>query len=196
MKKIVFLFFCLVVSLQTIKAHNPLSAMYYLEVKEDINILNISLSQTGLNEALKKHYKNVDFNKLSGIEYKKLSVKYIKDNFYLKINNNEVTLQDGGIKLGSHQTDLKFVLRELPKTFKILTVKINAFIENKNHQSIFSLRLNGKTSKIILSQNNNYSTSVTFINNLMINNSNPFNKNYLWFIVIIPIIFLGKKYLL
>lgn len=196
MKKIVFLFLCLVVSSQTIKAHNPLSAMYYLEVKEDINILNISLSQTGLNEALKKHYKNVDFNKLLGIEYKKLAVKYIKDNFYLKINNNEVTLQDGGIKLGNHQTDLKFVLKELPETFKILTVKINAFIENKNHQSVFSLRLNGKTSKIILSQNNNYSASVTFKNNLMINNSNPFNKKYLWFIVIIPIIFLGKKYLL
>ena len=168
MKKIVFLFLCLVVSLQTIKAHNPLSAMYYLEVKEDINILNISLSQTGLNEALKKHYKNVDFNKLLGIEYKKLAVKYIKDNFYLKINKSEVILQDGGIKLGNHQTDLKFVLRELPETFKILTVKINAFIENKNHQSIFSLRLNGKTSKIILSQNNNYSASVTIKNNVMI----------------------------
>jgi len=176
-------------------AHNPLSAMYYLEVKEDINLLNINLSQNGLNEALKKQYSKINLEELTNTEYKQLAVNYLKENFHLEINGNTINLLEGGLKLGRHQTDAKFIVSELPKTFENLNVKIEAFIENEHHQTIFSLLLNGKTSKVILNQNSNYTASVIFKDNLMLVNSKTFNRNFLWCFALIPIFLFGKKLL-
>ncbi|WP_397363151.1 hypothetical protein [Olleya sp. R77988] len=193
MKKIVFLLFFLIISIKNIQAHNPLSAMYYLEVKEDLGILNISLSQTGLNEALKKHYSSSNVVELSAIEYKQLAVRYLKENFNLNINGETIVLSEGGIKLGNHQTDAKFIVKDLPKTFKTLNIDINAFKENKNHQTVFSVLLNGNTSKVVLNKNKDYTASVVFKKGLMVTNTSSFNTNYLWFIVIIPVFLFGKK---
>jgi len=193
MKKSVILLLILIVSIQTLHAHNPLSAMYYLEVKDDINILNINLSQNGLNEALKKQYSNIELEALSDTEYKQLTVKYLKKNFSLKINGQAISLLEGGLKLGSHQTDAKFITTDLPDTFKNLNIEIKAFTENAHHQTVFSLLLNGITSKVILNENNKYTASVIFKDNLMVVNSKPFNTNYLWCLAIIPIFIFGKK---
>ena len=181
------------VSIQTMHAHNPLSAMYYLEVKEDINILNINLSQNGLNAALKKHYSKINFEKLPHTEYKQLTVNYLKENFHLDINGKTINLLEGGIKLGNHQTDAKFLVSELPKTIENLNIKIKAFIGNEHHQTVFSLLLNGNTSKLILNQNNNYTASVIIKDDLMLVTSKAFNKNYLWCFALIPIFLIGKK---
>ena len=193
MKRVIIFLLILIVSIQTMHAHNPLSAMYYLEVKENINILNINLSQNGLNEALKKQYSKIDFEELSATEYKQLAVNYLKENFHLDINGQAIKLLEGGLKLGKHQTDAKFIVSGLPKTFENLNVKIEAFIENEHHQTVFSLFLNGNTSKVILNENNNYSASVRFKDHLMVVNSATFNKNYLWCFALIPIFLIGKK---
>lgn len=176
-------------------AHNPLSAMYYLEVEDNLGILNISLSQVGLNEALIKHYPDTELGELSDLEYKQLAVHYIKDNFSLKINKNEVVLSNGGLKLGDHQTDLKFVIANLPEQFNSLDVQIDAFKENENHQTVFSLSLKGNTDKVILSKNNQYSSSVVFEDNKMVANSRKFNTSYLWFIALVPVLLVGRKIL-
>ncbi|MBU2938568.1 hypothetical protein KO494_03350 [Lacinutrix sp. C3R15] len=193
MKKLIIVLLVVFASMQTILAHNPLSAMYYLEVKENVSILNISLAQNGLDEALKKHYSNIDFETLPTVEYKQLAVKYLKENFNLHINSKSVALLEGGIKLGNHQTDAKFILSELPKNFKSLNVEVKAFIENNHHQTIFSLLFNENTSKVILNETNNYKSALIFKNNKMIKATKPFNKNYLWSIFIIPIFLFGKK---
>lgn len=193
MKRISGLLLILIVSIQTLHAHNPLSAMYYLEVKEELSIININLSQSGLDAALKKHYHNAELDTLANIEYKQLAVSYLKKNFHLEVNGQRIELLEGGIKLGSHQTDAKFITSELPKAFKNLNVKIKAFVENEQHQTVFSLLLNGNTSKVILNKNNNYSASVIFKGDVMVNNSKAFNKNYLWCFVLIPIFLFGKK---
>ena len=193
MKKIVILLLILIVSIQTMHAHNPLSAMYYLEVKEQFGILNINLSQNGLHEVLKKNYPNTNLNELFDIEYKELTINYLKENFQLHINGNEISLLEGGIKVGSHQTDVKFIITELPKSFVKLNITIKAFVENDHHQSVFSLLLKGNTSKVILNQKNNYSASAVFKDHVMIVNSKSFNKNYLWCLVLIPIFLFGKK---
>lgn len=174
-------------------AHNPLSALYYLEVNERMSILTISLSQNGLNEALRKHFPEINLEDLSNSEYKELAVNYVKENFNLLINEKEIQLLDGGIKLGSHETGMKFITSALPKTFNTLHVNIKAFSENEHHQTVFSVLLNGITSKVILNQQNNYEASVIFSDNTMLVDSESFNKHYLWFLLIIPIFLIGKK---
>ncbi|WCO00650.1 hypothetical protein [Psychroserpens ponticola] len=193
MKRIVFLLLILIVSIQTVHGHNPLSAMYYLEVKDGINILNINLSQDGLNAALRKHFPKIKFEKISKTEFKQLTVSYLKNNFHLDINGSTIDLLEGGIKLGSHQTDAKFMVSSLPETFKKLNVSIKAFAENEQHQTVFSLLLNGKTSKVILNKNNDYTASVNFKNSLMVVSSKTFNKNYLWCFVLVPIFLFVKS---
>ncbi|MGB5553725.1 MAG: hypothetical protein WBM83_03625 [Flavobacteriaceae bacterium] len=195
MKKL--LIFCLLVALssQSALAHNPLSAMYYFEVKDDFGILNISLSQAGFQEALTAHYPAIDFNKLSDVDYKQWAVAYVKDNFHLNINGNQIELLNGGLKLGNHQTDLKFVTEKLPNAFHTLEVEINAFRENEHHQTIFSWSLHGETDKVILSDNNDYSASVKFKDNKMLINKGIFNTDYLWFIALVPMLIIGRKVL-
>ncbi|PNW26538.1 hypothetical protein [Formosa algae] len=193
------LFFCLftIMSLQMAQAHNPLSAAYYLEINQEFGILNVSLSQAGFQEALAKHFPNLDLDALSADEYKLLAVKYIKENFNLEINGNRITLLNGGLKLGNHETDLKFITSELPKTVETLNLNIHAFSENEHHQTVFSVLLNGETSKVILSENNKYSTTVLFENNKMKINKEQSQTNYLWILAImVPIVFVGRKLIL
>tara|TARA_R110001606_G_scaffold399030_1_gene580010 strand:+ start:240 stop:431 length:192 start_codon:yes stop_codon:yes gene_type:complete len=56
--------------------------------------------------------------------------------------------------------------------------------------------LNGETSKVVLSDSNDYTTSKVFKNNLMITDNQKFNANYLWFIAVIPVVVFGRNFLL
>ena len=189
------LIFCLlgIMSFNSALAHNPLSAMYYLEVKDGLGILNISLSQAGFYEALTKHYPELELDQLSDVDYKQLAVGYVKNNFFLRVNGNQIILLHGGLKLGNHQTDLKFVTSELPEVFNTLDVTINAFRENDHHQTIFSWSLDGFTDKVILTENNDYRASVVFKNNKMVASEGKFNTNYLWFIAIVPALLVASR---
>ncbi len=194
MRQLFVLILVFIGSLNIVEAHNPLSALYYLEVKEHMSVLTINLSQDGLHKALKKQYPQKDLEAMFDKEYKKLAVNYIKENFELSINGRDIKLLEGGIKLGSHQTDLKFVISTLPNEFDTMDVSIKAFSENGQHQTIFSLFLNGTTSKVILNQNNAYEMSVDLENDAMVERrSKGFNKSYLWSLLLIPIVLLGKR---
>ncbi|MBU2929685.1 hypothetical protein [Winogradskyella psychrotolerans] len=200
MKKIVGLCFFIMLFMQTSYAHNPLSAMYYLEVKDGFGIVNLNLSQVGLHEAVFQNYTEEAIRNLSSENYKKLIVNYIKSHFFLIINDVKVELLDGGLKLGKHQTNMKFVTTKLPLEFESLEAHINAFKENEHHQTIFSLILNGKTSKVILNEANNFTAYNKFIDNEMVISTTPFKKGYLWCIALIPLavvmhkIFLSKTH--
>lgn len=147
-----------------VNAHNPLAAMYYFEVVDSIGILNIKLSQAGLHAALEKAHPDEDITALSGTAYKKLAAGYLKENFALTINQQPVPLLEGGIKLGSHQTDIKYITSTIPGEIVDLSVSIPAFKENEYHQTIFSISHQGETDKIILNEHNDFSESVTFLN--------------------------------
>jgi hypothetical protein len=142
-------------------AHNPLSSKYYLEHNEKGSFLSVYLSQTGANQALIKKYGQETIQQKSTLEYKELLVDYIKANFNLSINNEKIALLDGGIKLGNHQTDLKFILSSFPKKIESIKINILAFQENEKHQTIFSYNLYGLVDKAILSDKNDYSAHIS-----------------------------------
>jgi len=145
-----------------VMSHNPLSAAYYLEVNENLNILNIYLSQGGINKAIITKFGEEKVNAMSSDEFKQVIVDYIKENFELSVNGEEITLLSGGIKLGSHQTDLKFITSSFPNEINEMAIYIPAFKENDQHQSIFTYNLHGEADKAILSRNNNYSKEILF----------------------------------
>ena len=143
-----------------ILAHNPLSAKYHFEAGENASILTINLSQNGVNQVLLKKYGEEKINSIEQKEFKELIVDYVKSNFEMSINQETIELKKGGIKLGSHQTDLKFVLPPVSKDIENFSVAIPAFKENKNHQTIFSYTFLGKSDRIILGENNNYQSTI------------------------------------
>ena len=176
-----------------IHAHNPLSASFFLEGKENFGLLNISISQTGLHEVVKKKFSEKEIEALSAEAYKKFVVQYIKENFSLIIDDTHITLFDGGIKLGNHQTDIKFITSQLPLEFETINVKIDAFRENDDHQTIFSVSLNGYKDKVILGENNEYNGSfntsdkkVSSSAMLPIASGTNTSFNYLWFLCLVP----------
>ena len=176
-----------------IHAHNPLSASFFLEGKENFGLLNISISQTGLHEVVKKKFSEKEIEALSAEAYKKFVVQYIKENFSLTIDDTHITLLDGGIKLGNHQTDIKFITSQLPLEFETINVKIDAFRENDDHQTIFSVSLNGYKDKFILGENNEYNGSfntsdkkVSSSAMLPIASGTNTSFNYLWFLCLVP----------
>lgn len=195
MKKKTIILLILLAVFTSVRAHNPLSAMYYLEVKEDINILNISLSQNGLNEALKKHFSNLNLETLSAADYKQKAIGYIKDNFSLIVNGVTIKLLEGGIKLGNHETDLKFIIDLFPKHINTLDVHIDAFKENNQHQSVFSILIDNKTSRVILNKENNYKVALEFSDNKAILKKEKINKSYLFVLFLIPVVIVTNKYI-
>lgn len=139
--------------------HNPLSARYYLESNNKVSLLTINLSQDGVNSALYKIHGKEKLSVLSRAELEKLIVDYIKSNFNLEIDGKEIVLNEGGIKFGSHQTDLKFVLPPISPAFDKMEIGISAFKENVDHQTIFTYDIQGLKDRAILKSKNNYKAS-------------------------------------
>lgn len=142
--------------------HNPLSARYHLEGGNQASLLTINLSQHGLHRALVKNYDQKWLENLSVLEYEQVTVDYIKSNFELSIDEEALQLGKGGIKLGTHQTDLKFVLPPIVETSSKVEVRISAFKESENHQTIFSYTIGDIKGHEILSSQNEFSETILF----------------------------------
>ncbi|MEM9824235.1 MAG: DUF6702 family protein [Bacteroidota bacterium] len=141
-------------------AHNPLSARYHFEVGAEVSLLTISLSQDGVHQALIKGYGRERLEVSTEKEYKELLVAYVKKNFQLQIDQTKMVLKQGGLKLGSHQTDLKFVLPPIARKITQMEVTITAFQENEHHQTIFTYPIDGKTKYVVLNASNDYQATV------------------------------------
>lgn len=138
-------------------AHNPLTAKFELNAAlQEGAILNIYLSQTGLHQALIKYYEQTDFATISANEYKKLAVQYLKKHIAITADTELLKIGEGGIKLGSHQTDLKFLIENYPSEVNDLEVNISAFNGNENHHSVFWWKRKDAKTKIILSAKNDF----------------------------------------
>lgn len=172
-------------------AHNPLSAKYYLEHGPKGTFINIYLSQDGVNQAMIQKYGEAVLQQQNPLEFKQLIVDYIKDNFELAVNGQAIALLEGGIKLGNHQTDLKFILTPFDTNVQELQINIPAFRENAQHQTIFSYNINNHINKVILSEANNYRAVVTI--------GSPNARSTIWWmigagiVVIVIILFVLKR---
>ncbi|MBT8191121.1 MAG: hypothetical protein HKO89_00470 [Saprospiraceae bacterium] len=139
-----------------VMGHNPLTAKIELKATNERGaVLGIYLSQTGLHQALIKKYDEVDFESMAVHDYKELIVKYMKEHVELKADKQPLTIGEGGISLGNHQTDLKFFIDNYPGQTRSLDIHINAFEENDNHHTVFWWKRPDGKSKVILSKKAN-----------------------------------------
>ncbi|XMO88272.1 hypothetical protein AAFN75_08245 [Algibacter sp. AS12] len=167
--------------------HNPLSARYYLEATPSGNVLTVNLSQSGINHLMTQKFSEAYFENIDEKAWKELIVSYIKENFNLNVDGIEIALTKGGIRLGSHQTDLKFVLPPFSQAPKHFFIEIPAFKENGKHQTIFAYNINGKADKVILSEQNNFKANINLTGEItkIVNTANS-----RWLIIIIGAIIL------
>lgn len=161
MKKLIIRFTFLVFPM-FIYAHNPLTAMYRFIANENGGVVNIVLTQDGVNNAFIAQYGLEALNEMSQDRFKELMVAYVKSNFKLEINGESISLLEGGIKLGKHQTNLKFITKVIPKDAHTLSINIPAFKENENHQTVFSFQIGNEKNKLILDKRNNYKETLNF----------------------------------
>ena len=176
--KLFLLIIVIVLAPASAMTHNPLTAKFELDVLKEGALLNISTSQTGLHQALIKYYPKIDFSTISVRDYKKLTVAYLKKHLFLTTGDTILKIGKGGIKLGSHQTDLKFLIENYPKNVENLEVKIDAFRENENHHSVFWWNKISGRSKVVLSEKNDFQSAFQGVEQVMLNASMP--TNGLW----------------
>lgn len=90
-------------------------------------------------------------------------IKYFKKSISILSKNGEkIKLGEGGIKLGTHQISLKFILEDFPKVTSGLKVMIDSFSENANQINILRLLINGEKRKYFLKKTNDFSTNILF----------------------------------
>ena len=80
--------------------------------------------------------------------YKQRAVDYLKRHTRLSLDGAPVELGPGGIRLASHQSDLRFLLRGLPDAGATLVVQIDAFTEDGHQTNVLKIR--GAARKTVL----------------------------------------------
>lgn len=189
--RIIFLMVAMVLVYTSTMAHNPLTAKFELNATlQEKALLNIYLSQTGLHQTLIKYHKETDFTTISVNNYKKLAVQYLKNHIYIKAGNTLLSIGEGGIKLGSHQTNFKFLIENYPSEVNDLEVHINAFNENENHHSVFWWKRIDAKSKVVLSERNDFRAAFNLDGLETMDASIP-NSNILWIGLGVLVLFVG-----
>ncbi len=116
-------------------AHNPNSASVTIRPLKGIWVVEYSFAQVGVNYVLNDIYTEDAIAKMTPDAYKELFVAYIKKHTKITIDGKDIPLTSGGIKLGSHQTDMKFLSADFPKEYQKVRVEISALKENKEQHT-------------------------------------------------------------
>ena len=123
--------------------------------------MQISFSQSGANYALRKYYQN-EFSAVSLEEYEEKYVAYVKKHIQITVDNKKIGLSSGGIKLGNHQTDMKFLLSDFPKEFENVQLDISVFKENENQNTVVKVIEGKKFIRKVLKKENEF--QMKFVN--------------------------------
>jgi len=157
MRNIKLILACLFVLFQgQLLAHNPNLASIKLIIQEKGAFLDLNMSQYGIEQVLLKNNPNLDLKTISQIELKELIIDEVKKHIQLSANGEIISLGTGVIKLGSHETNLKFVINNLPEVIRYIDVKANCFQENKNQINFFTVLYQDKNARAKLFKKNNY----------------------------------------
>jgi len=185
------LFFCMLLSS---RAHNPNNTALSLIQEKGLWSLHLLISQQGAHEALQHHYKKVDLHLLSKADYQKKYMQYVRDKLIIWVDTQRIQLGSGGIKLGKHQTEIRWLLPTFPLAYETLKMEVNVFCENPSQHTMVRITDGNKRFRKLLHKKNGFQLSCQTIEGafVAIEKKQEGNWGYYVFIVAtLSIIFLG-----
>lgn len=155
------LFFSLsVLSLLEIE-HDPNLATVTIKQEKGVWIFTMSCAQAGLHEAIASNHPELKNTPITETAYKEAVVEYVKKTVEFTANDfGEVTFGQGGVRLGPHQSDVKFELLNMPDDIKRFKIVIRTMGENAQHVNLVKVFLASKPERLLLDRSNNYTSTV------------------------------------
>lgn len=163
MKKITAIILLIGSTVLSTVAHNTKIATFTLRDTGAGWLVEMNFAQAGVDATMIEIHGSEKLENLDKKSYQNLIVQYVKSNFILTVDGEEIKLRNGGIMLGSHQTDLKFVLPEMPAHPEKAQVHIPMFGNTYNHTNLFRIYRGGKNiTKFFLSEDNDFEVKLAF----------------------------------
>lgn len=120
-------------------------------------LLKIDFTTSTMLESIDKKYKS---SKISDLEVKEAIIRYFKNKISFKINDSiPVLLDQGGIKYGSHSSEVLFILKGFKEDWDTLFCDIQAFKENENQSNIVRVHVSADRYKAFLTFENQFNTT-------------------------------------
>ena len=149
MKKLLFIIALAFISINA-SAHNPNTASIVISPINGVWVAQLTISQEGASYVLTSYYADKDLNSIEVAEYKELYIDYLRKKISLIVDNKNIKLSSAGIKLGNHQTDIKFLLPDFPKNYKIVQLNLPIFTENKQQHTVVKIVEKEKSIRKVL----------------------------------------------
>lgn len=150
-------------------AHNAKIATYTLRDTGVGWMIEINFAQAGLLAMAEKDLGETDFAALDEAALKSYLIEQVQQNFSLEVDGINVPLKNGGVLMGNHQTNFKYVLPEIPLNPQQLMVHIPMCSNVHNQTNIFRIYRGGEhMSKFFLSEDNDFEIQLEFSNNQVI----------------------------
>ena len=155
LKKLLFIIALAFISI-SVSAHNPNTASVVIRPINGAWVAQFTISQQGANHALNIYYADKDLSSLSSAEYKELYIAYLRKKIVLIVDNKKIVLSSGGIKLGDHQTDIKFLLPDFPINYNVVDLKMPMFEENGEQNTVVKFLDDKKSIRKVMNQSNEF----------------------------------------
>lgn len=137
-------------------AHNAKIATFTLRDTGSGWFIEMNFAQAGVDAAMIHEYGEKKLNQIDRDLYKELFLNYIREHFSLMVDAEKIAFTDGGIKLGSHQTDVKFILPSIDHP-QLIEVDLPMFHQAYNQTNIFRIYRGGaQLTKFFLSEDNDF----------------------------------------
>lgn len=144
-------------------SHNTQQSSFKLFLSDNNdNFIEIILSQYGVEQALINKYPDLNLQSITPKDFKELLVQHLKQNISMSVDGNPLNIGGGLIKLGSHQTNVRFKVNNFKGNPKYLDVNASCFQENEKQNNIFTVTYNGLTARANLSAENMFQSRYVF----------------------------------
>lgn len=154
--KLNYIITCFLLIAQNVSfAHDIESSSLSLNIVNHTGLLEFSLSQYGIEQALLKKYPDLNLKEITPDEFKEVLIKYIQENISCSINGKLLTMGAGIVELGN-QIDLKFRVFNIPDKLEYLDVNAPCFQENEKQVNFFTFKYKGLAARSKLNQNNRF----------------------------------------
>lgn len=166
----------------SLNAHNAKISTFTLRDTGAGWMVEMAFAQASIDVAMQNIFDEYQLKNFTSEEYRNEVIDYVKEHFHLKANGINIELDDGGIMLGNHQANLKFVLPQIPINPDKMKVYIPMFGNMFNHTNIFRIYRGGaKVDKVFLSSDNDFRANVEFTKEGMISfNKEPIGNEFPW----------------